>query len=192
MQIRDLIQTVKQHIQGVKALKVNAVRLFGLLSVSVLASACVTVSETSQADAYLEGCMAERVDIVDGMDWDNVQPNHITIINGEIRPMVLYLEENRPYIIQVRNADRTDHDLWSPDFFKQGAALDSVQFGNKTPTKGCVNGIRIKGRSTVTIRLVPVWEGRYEVFNSASFLRTPMGADAVIHIVRPRIGIASK
>ena len=192
MIIRDLIQTVKQKPEGLKAFKNNAVRLIGVLGVSVLVSACATVSESSQADAYSQGCMAERADIVDAVKWDNVQPNSITIVNGEIRPMVLYLEENRPYTIKVRNADRTDHDLWSPEFFKQGAAVQSVQFGNKAPTKGCVNGIRIKARSVVTIRLVPVWEGRYELFNSTSFLRTPLGADAVVHIVQPRIGIASK
>ncbi|PCI41394.1 MAG: hypothetical protein COB46_03840 [Rhodospirillaceae bacterium] len=192
MQFSDLIQAVKQNPEGFKAFKNNAVRLMGVLGVSVLVSACATVTQSSKSDAYTEGCMAERADIVDAMDWDAVQPNHMTIVNGEIRPMVLYLEENRPYQIQIRNADRIDHDLWSPEFFKQGAAVQSVQFGAKTPTKGCINGVRIKGRSVVTIRLVPVWEGRYELFNSTSFLRTPLGADAVVHIVQPRIGIASK
>ena len=196
MQIRDLIQAViqdpKDASEGLKAFRNSTVRLIAVLGVSALATACASVNETSQSDAYSNDCMAERADIVDAMDWDNVQPNHITIVNGEIRPMVLYLEENRPYQIQVRNADRTDHDLWSPEFFKQGVAVNSVQFGNKTPTKGCVNGIRIKGRSTVTVRLVPVWEGRYELFNSASYLRAPLGADAVVHIVQPRIGIVSK
>ena len=184
MQILNLIQVVRQKStelpEGLNALRNNGVRLFGVLSVATLATACTTVNETSSASAYTDGCMAERADIVDAVDWENVQPNKITIVNGEIRPMVLYLEENRPYLIQIRN------------FFKQGVAVDSVQFGTKTPTKGCVNGIRIKSRSIVTVRLVPVWEGRYELFNSKSFMRTPLGADAVVHIVQPRIGIASK
>lgn len=187
MKIRNLIQPKK-----LKTLRSMLGRLFAVVSVTSIIAACTTVNETSHADSYQKGCMAERADIVDAANWDNVQSNRVTIINGEIRPMVSHYEENRPYIIQVRNADRVNHDLWSPEFFKQAVAVDSVQFGDKAATKGCVNGIRVKARSIVTIRLVPVWEGRYEIFNSSSFLHTPTGPDAVIYIVPPRIGTASK
>ena len=192
MPIRQLIQAVKQTTTDLTVKWRGFARIFAVLGVSSLAAACSTVSETTPTSAYANSCMAERADIVDAADWDGVQPSRITITNGDIRPMVMYLEENRPYIIQVRNADRQSHDLWSPEFFKQGAAVDSVQFGDKAATKGCVNGIRVKGRSIVTIRLVPVWEGRYELFNSNSFLRSPTGPDAVVNIIQPRIGVASK
>ena len=168
------------------------VRLFAVLGIASTVAACTTATEISPSSAYNDGCMAERADIVDMAKWDGVQPYKITVVNGEIHPMVLYLEENRPYILQVRNADRKSHDLWSPEFFKQAVAIDSVQFGDQAATKGCVNGIRLKARSIVTIRLVPVWEGRYELFNNATFLRTPTGPDAVVHIIPQRIGLAYK
>jgi len=190
--IRPLFQRLRQYATSCCAGRFVFVRLFAVLSVSAFVTACSTVTETSPASAYTDGCMAERVDIVDGIDWEAVQPNKLTLVDGEIRPMVIYLEEKRPYMIVVRNADRVDHDLWSPEFFKQGVAVESVQFGNKAATQGCVNGVRVKGRSTVTLRLVPVWEGRYELFNNKSFLRTPTGPDAVINVIQPRIGIASK
>ncbi len=141
---------------------------------------------------FIGGCLADRTDIVEAANWDGVQPNKITVVNGDIRPMVMYMEQGRPYIFEIRNADNKDHDLWSPDFFKRGVALDSLQFGDKAPVKGCVSGIRIKARSTVTLRLVPIWEGRYELSNQASFMGLGTGADAVVHIIQPRIGIASK
>ena len=121
-----------------------------------------------------------------------MQPNKITVVNGDIRPMVMYMEQGRPYIFEIRNADNKDHDLWSPDFFKRGVALDSLQFGDKAPTKGCVNGVRLKARSTVVMRFVPVWEGRYTFSNSSSFLHAPTGPDAVVNIIPQRVGIASK
>ena len=167
-------------------------RVFSVTGVMIFAAACSTVSSVSDQTLFSNGCMAERADIVEAVDWTEVQPHDMRIVNGEIRPMVLYLEENRPYILRIKNADRAEHNLWSPELFKNGVAVDSVQFDNKAPTKGCVNGVRVKGRSTVTIRLVPVWEGRYLVYNSASFLHLPTGPDAVVNIVLPRVGIASK
>lgn len=200
MLIRELIQSVKQNcptfgrtgdlVRDLAGRKVT--RVFAVFAMTATVAACSTVNETSHASAYNNSCMAERADIVDAAQWDEVRPYRIRIVNGEIHPMVIYVEENRPYIFQVRNADRADHDLWSPEFFKQAAAVESVQFGDKAATKGCVNGIRIKGRSTVTIRFVPVWEGRYEVFNSSTFLRAPTGPDAVVHIIPQRIGLAQK
>jgi len=141
---------------------------------------------------FVGGCLADRTDIVEAANWDGVQPYHLKFINGDIRPMVMDLEQDRPYILEVKNADNTDHNLWSPAFFKRGIALDSLQFGDKAPTKGCVNGVRIKARSTLVMRFVPVWEGRYEIYNSNSFLRAPTGPDAVVNIVPPRVGLAAK
>jgi hypothetical protein len=192
VKIRLLIQSVRQKATGSWAVRLGFARFLAVLGVAATVAACSTATETTTATAYDAGCMAERADIVDGIDWDGVQPNKVTVVNGEIRPMVMYFEEGRPYMVVVRNADRVDHNLWSPAFFKEGIAIDSVQFGDKAPTKGCVNGVRIKSRSTVTLRFVPVWEGRYELYNSGTFLHGTTGPDAVVNIIQPRIGIASK
>jgi len=189
---RALIQALMRFFHRFTAGGSVLARVCLWLAAATLLQACSTAGPANDGSLFNNRCMAERADIVQAANWDNVQPHHVRIINGEIRPMVLYLEENRPYILKIKNADRTDHNMWSPDFFKNGVAIDSVQFGNKAPTKGCVNGIRIKARSTVTIRLIPVWEGRYQVYNSGSFLHLPTGPDAVVNIILPRVGIAAK
>ena len=182
---------MKQTAMRFRACMGAAVRVIGVVGLAALAGACTT-SMTGKPSMFIGGCLPDRADIIDAANWDGVQPNKITVVNGEIRPMVMYMEQDRPYTFEVRNADNKDHDLWSPDFFKRGVALASLQFENKAPAKGCVNGVRLKARSTMVMRFVPVWEGRYTFSNSSSFLHAPTGPDAVVNIVPQRVGIASK
>ena len=153
-------------------------------------SGCFATSTTPMA--YSRGCLTDRIDIVENASWEGVQPNHIRIVDDSFRPMVMYVEKNRPYILKIENADPHTHSFWAPGFLKQGVALESVQIGDKAPAKGCVNAVRIEGRSEVTLKFVPVWDGRYEFFNGTLPLLTGSMASGVIHVVNPRIGIASK
>jgi len=160
------------------------------VAAAVALSGCTTfLSNTSSA---LEDCLSERLDIVESVDWAAVPPNRLRIVDNNFRPMVMYLEKGRPYSLTVENADPVAHDLWAPGFLKQGVALESVQIGDKSPAKGCVNGVRIEPRSTVTLRFVPVWEGRYEIQDSVLALLPGQYADGVFHIVEPRVGLAAK
>jgi len=189
--IRAPILGFKRTAMRLRACVGGPVRLAAFAGAAALLGACTT-SPTGNASMFVGGCLADRADIVEAANWDGVQPNKILIVNGEIRPMVMYMEQGRPYIFEVRNADNTDHDLWAPEFFKRGVALDSLQFGDKAPAKGCVNGVRVKARSTLVMRFVPVWEGRYIMHNSNSFIHAPTGPDAVVNIIPQRVGIASK
>jgi len=154
-------------------------------------SGCTTFL-TNTSTAFLEECLSERLDIVENVDWAAVPSNRLRIVDNNFRPMVMYLEKGRPYSLTVENADPVLHDLWAPSLLKHGVALESVQIGNKTPAKGCVNGVRIEPRSTVTLRFVPVWEGRYEIQDSILALMPGQYADGVFHIVEPRVGLAAK
>ncbi len=136
-------------------------------------------------------CVTDRADVLQSVDWKGVQPYTIQIIDGDYRPMVLYLEKNRPVILVVENRDDRTHNIWAPNLLKKGVALDSIQFGDKAPAKGCVNGVRIKARSRVTFRFVPLWDGRYEIRDIAFALSPTIGAAAVVNIVAPRIGVAA-
>jgi hypothetical protein len=161
------------------------------LAVCVSLGGCQTSTNVGPS-IFDSACAADQSDVVDGIDWSEVQPYRLHIINGDYRPMVMSLEQNRPYVLVLENADKTDHDFWAPDFLKNGVALKSVQFGDKAPGRGCFNGVRLKARSTVTLRFVPVWEGRYEV-RDVNFILTPtIGATAVINVVQPRLGVAVK
>lgn len=147
-------------------------------------------STNAEPSVFITECLANRADIVETVDWSQVQPYRVRIVNGDFRPMIMYVEQDRPYILVLENADPKDHDFWAPEFLKTAVALDSIQFGDKTPAKGCVNGVRLKARSRVTLRFVPVWEGRYEV-RDVNFALTPtIGATSVINVVPPRLGVA--
>lgn len=142
----------------------------------------------AEPTVFITGCMADRADIVAQADWTNVLHTRVRIVEGDYRPMVLYLEQGRPYSLVLENADPENHDFWAPDLLKNGVALDSIQMGDKAPAKGCVNGVRLKGRSTVTLRFVPVWEGRYEIKNVNFALQPTIGPTAVVNVVQPRVG----
>lgn len=164
-------------------------RFGAALALSASLSGCMT-AQTATTHMFSPDCMADRADIVAGVNWDEVQPYRMRIVDGEFRPMIFNVERDRPYVLVLENADDKDHDFWAPDFLKSGVALDSIQFGDQAPAKGCVNGVRIKARSQVVIRFVPVWEGRYEVRN-VNFILTPtIGATVIMHIVPPRVGTA--
>lgn len=162
-----------------------------VLGAAVAVSGCVSVTSTTPG-AFMGECLADRVDIVENAKWDGIQPRKMRIIDGSFRPMVMYLEKDRPYIINIENVDIVAHTMWAPGLLKQGVALESIQIGDKAPAKGCVNGLRIEPRSQVTLKLVPVWEGRYEFFDSNFPLLAGSNADGIIHVVQPRVGIASK
>ena len=159
------------------------------LVLSATLSGCMT-SNDSDPSVFITECLTNRADIVEAADWTAVQTTRMRIVDGNFRPMVMTVEQNRPYILVLENADDKDHDFWAPDFLKSAIALDTIQFEGKAPGKGCVNGVRIKARSKVTLRFVPVWEGRYEV-RDVNFALTPtIGATVVMHVVPPRLGVA--
>lgn len=168
-----------------------AARKTAVLALSVGASlalgGCMT-SNNADPSAFINDCLADRADIVEGVDWATVQPYRVRIVNGDYRPMIMYIEQKRPYILVLENADNKDHDFWAPGFLKNAVALDSIQFEGKAPATGCVNGVRIKARSSVTMRFVPVWEGRYEIRNINFALTPTIGATAVVNVVPPRVG----
>lgn len=150
-------------------------------------SGCMT-STSALPTSFIDECLANRANMDQNIDWSLVQPYRMRVVNGDFRPMIMSMEQNRPYILVLENADARDRDFWAPDFLKTGVALDSIQFDDKTPATGCVNGVRLKARSKVTLRFVPVWEGRYE-FRNINFALTPtVGPTGVINVVPPRFG----
>lgn len=153
-------------------------------------SGCFAASTTPVA--FIEDCMTDRLDIVENVDWDGVKPRRMRIIDGNYRPMVMYLEKDRAYVLIIENVDATSHDIWSPGLLKRGVALESVQIGDKAPAKGCVNGVRVAARSEITVRFVAVWEGRYEFYDGGFPLFPGKLAQGVFHVVPPRVGLASK
>ena len=176
-------------MRAVSALR-GALPVAGALLAAGALAACSTASDSSgdQADLLLNvECLAESVDVVADVKWDEVRATRVRIVDGQYKPMIMHLETDRPYILEIENADRKPHDFWAPYLLKQGVALDSIQFGDKEPAKGCVNGVRVNGRSTVKLRFVPVWEGRYEVRNIQFAMLPTLGAHAVVNVVPPRL-----
>lgn len=182
------LSAVRHLTSGVPAIPgAGAIALLAGLAVS----GCSTFS-ASQSTAFLEDCLSDSADIIEKVDWDTVQPDRVRIVDNNYRPMVMSFEQGRPYTLVITNADPSSHSLWAPSFMKQGIALKSVQIGDNAPAMGCVNGVRIAPRSTVTLRFVPVWEGRYEMFDSGFALIPGQLTAGVFHIVEPRVGLAAK
>ncbi|MBL4614246.1 MAG: hypothetical protein JKY27_05145 [Magnetovibrio sp.] len=177
-------------LKTVRTLSAKRITALSVLAVALGVSGCTMTS--SAPTAFMQDCLSDRLDIVENATWDGVQPRRIRIIDGNYRPMVMYFEKDRPYILTVENVDASAHDLWAPGLLKQGVALHSVQIGDKAPAKGCVNGVRIAPRSQVTLKFVPVYEGRYEFYDGGFPLLAGNMADGVFHVVAPRAGVASK
>ena len=154
-------------------------------------SACGWYPITWPSDAAKRTCVADRADMTEQVDWDAVTPIRMRILDGDYLPMIMYFEKDRPYVLVVENADRDPHNLYAPYFFKEGVAMQSVQIGDNVPAEGCVNGVRIAPLSTVTLRFVPRWEGRYEVFDQPVRILPSQLPVSVMRIVQPRSGFAS-
>ncbi|MCW8914363.1 MAG: hypothetical protein OQK24_00760 [Magnetovibrio sp.] len=168
-----------------------AARIVTIVSFSSLAlSGCVVMSQSPIS--MVQSCLSDRLDIVENVDWSKVNVTEARFVDNTFRPMVMYFEKDRPYILRVTNLDRDNHSLWAPDLLKQGVALESIQIGDKTPAKGCVSGVRIPERTTVTFRFVPVWEGRYEMSDSGFPVFPAQLNDGVFHIIQPRVGLAAR
>lgn len=180
MRIANRVQLCRSAFTG------KAVAVAAAVVLSLGLGGCMT-STTAEPTVFINDCLSDRADIVADVDWATVQPYRLRVVNGDFRPMIMYVEQHRPYVLILENADNKDHDFWAPEFLKNGVALESVQFGDKAPAKGCVNGLRLKARSSVTLRFVPVWEGRYEV-RDVNFALTPTnGATVVLNVVPPRV-----
>lgn len=165
--------------------------VIGVVVLPLILAGCVS-SQNAIPSALAGTCIANRTNVLANTNWKGVQPYTMRIVDGDYRPMVLYLEKGRPYILVVKNTDNQTHNFWAPDLLENGVALESIQFGNKAPAKGCVNGVRIKARSRVTLRFVPVWEGRYEIRDIPFALIPTIGAAAVVNIIPPRVGLIEK
>ncbi|MFC1674096.1 hypothetical protein ACFL12_08205 [Pseudomonadota bacterium] len=161
----------------------------GLCALGAL-SACS--STTALPTVMIMDCRSDRVEITENIDWEGVRPMRMRIVDGEYRPMVMHFEKDRPYALVVENADREAHNLWAPDFLKSAIALNSIQFGDKAPAKGCVNGVRLTPGATATLRFVPQWEGRFEVFDQPVRILPAQNAASVMHIIQPRAGLAAR
>lgn len=161
-----------------------------MLAVGLTMSGCSMFSGVPSA--ILGDCFSDRLDIVENANWANALPMRVRIVDDNWRPMVMYLEKDRPYILTVENVDDSSHSLWAPRLLKEGIALESVQIGDKAPAKGCVNGVRLEPRSEVVLRFVPVWEGRYEIDDSALSVIPGQRTDAVVNIIPPRLGHAAQ
>jgi len=175
---------------------VGSVHKRGFLNAGSLLAIGLTVSGCSMfsgaPSTILGDCLSDRIDIVENADWANALTMRVRIVDGDWRPMVMYLEKDRPYILTVENVDDSSHSLWAPRLLKEGIALESVQFGDKVPAKGCVNGLRLEPRSEAILRFVPVWEGRYEIDDSALSVIPGQRTDGVVNIVQPRTGLVAK
>jgi len=159
-------------------------------AVVIFVSGCTLLTDTSRS--FQGGCSPDTLDQVKQVDWSTATNVKMRIVDGDFRPMVMYLEQGRPYSLTVENAGREVQNFWAPDFLKAGVALQSVQIGSKSPARGCVNAVRIASRNSVTLRFVPIWEGRYEIRNSALGLIPGQQAAGIINIIQPRVGAAAQ
>ncbi|MCK5547030.1 MAG: hypothetical protein KAI27_06615, partial [Rhodospirillaceae bacterium] len=48
------------------------------------------VSTTGDQSIFVLGCIPERQELLEGVDWDNVAPIHINAVENNFRPMVFH------------------------------------------------------------------------------------------------------
>ena len=169
-----------------QAPKIQKGVLMGVL-ISIL-SAC-GVSTTGEQSIFVLGCIPERQELLEGVEWDNVGTIRINAIEENFRPMVFHFIRGKAYALEINNLDGNANNIWAPGFLKHGVALHSIQIGNSQPATGCVNGIRIKPKSKIRIQFVAANEGRYEVHNTVIPIIPGQISGAVYYVDPPRPGI---
>ncbi len=168
-----------------RSFKKNGVKT-GLMAALVGVLAGCGISTTGEQTMFVLGCVPERQELLEGVDWDNVRPIRINAIEGNFRPMVFHFIRGKAYTLEINNLDGSANNIWAPGFLKQGVALHSIQIGNGQPATGCVNGIRIKPKSKIRIKFVAANEGRYEVHNTAFPIIPGQISGGVYYVDPPR------
>ena len=147
------------------------------------------VSTTGDQSMFVLGCIPERQELLEGVDWDNVAPIHINAVENNFRPMVFHFTRGKAYALEIDNLDSSANNIWAPGFLKQGVALHSIQIGDGQPATGCINGIRIKPKSKIRIQFVAANEGRYEVHNTVFPIIPAQVSGGVYYVDPPRPGV---
>ncbi len=148
------------------------------------------ISTTGEQTMFVLGCVPERQELLEGVDWDEVGPIRINAIENNFRPMVFHFVRGKAYTLEINNLDGRANNIWAPGFLKHGVALHSIKIGTGQPATGCVNGIRIKPKSKIRIQFVAANEGRYEVYNTAFPIIPGQISGGVYYVDPPRPGMS--
>lgn len=160
----------------------------GLMGILGLLGGC-GISTTGEQSIFVLGCVPERQELLDGVNWDEVGVTKVIAMDDNFRPPIFHFVRGKAYILDVENVDGSANNIWAPEFLKQGIALHSIQIGNSQPATGCVNGIRIKPKSKIRIKFVAANEGRYEAFNTALPFIPSQVTGGVFYVEPPRPGL---
>ena len=166
----------------------RAISKIGLIGVLGVVGGC-GISTTGEQTMFVLGCVPERQELLEGVNWDEVGITKVIAMDDNFRPPIFRFVRGKPYILDVENVDGAANNIWAPEFLKHGVALHSIQIGNSQPATGCVNGIRIKPKSKIRIKFVAANEGRYEAFNTVFPFIPAQATGGVFYVDPPRPGI---
>lgn len=159
--------------------------MISALTAVLVLSGCV-ISTTGDQSIMVLGCIPERSELVEDVDWDQAQLLKIQALDSEFSPMIYHFTRGKAYVLEIQNLDNAANNIWAPDFLKRGVALASIQIGDGQPATGCINGIRIKGLQTVRLNFVAAHEGRFVVHNTALPIIPAQISDGVFYVDPPR------
>ncbi len=153
---------------------------------AMLALAGCGISTTGKQTPFVLGCLPERAELVEDINWDDALVLNIQALESEFSPMVYHFTRGKAYVLVVKNFDNEANNIWAPDFLKRGVALQSIQIGEGQPANGCINGIRIKALQTVRLNFVAAHEGRFVVHNTALPIIPGQVSDGIFYVDPPR------
>ncbi|MAF49702.1 MAG: hypothetical protein CMM10_15705 [Rhodospirillaceae bacterium] len=139
---------------------------FGRMAlVMALTMAALALNACARTDVYArlgdKLFTPDQAEIVDAVDWENVEVFQIDIRQNEFRPAIIHLFLGEPYIMVVENRDDRSHFLYAPDFFKT-VAIRKIVTEKEEVSDVNLLGLVLKPGEVKEVHFVPVRDGWYD------------------------------
>ena len=132
--------------------------LFCFMSVLVL-SACAY--KGGVYDEFVRDCFVEPTKHTAGVNWTNAEVIQLRIRQDQFDPLSIALDRDKPYIIQITNADDTIRGFRASELFRN-IALAKIKIGSAEFEETCIDNIIVDGKSTGELHFVAVRDGHYK------------------------------
>lgn len=132
--------------------------LFCFMSVLVISACAYRGGEYHE---FVRDCFVDPAKHTAGVNWTNAEVVQLRIRQDQFDPITIVLDRDKPYIIQITNADDIIRGFRASKLFRN-VALAKIKIGSEEFSETCIDNIVVDGNSTGELHFVAVRDGHYK------------------------------
>ena len=152
-----------------------------ILAAALAVAAC---AEIQRIPSPFVSCAIAPPGVFDDIDWDAARRINVRIRDGEFRPSLIRLYQDRPYVMQVENRDRGARRFQSSEFFRALFIHSITTDGYGKSNVKCPAGLWVPPGGFTEIRFIAARDGRYEYADTLLPFDVGSIPDGIVHIER--------